>query len=86
MLKTACLRLQAQKVEAFGNWAGVRVDCKKCGVTGMLYNYAKSGMVNYWAKMLQAQLRGVTIRGESVPFYHPHNQTIHILELIAHQP
>ncbi len=24
----------------------MRVNCKKCGVTGMLYNYAKSGMVN----------------------------------------
>jgi hypothetical protein len=82
----AWLNLQAQKVEAFSNWAGMKVNCKKCGVTGMLYNYAQNGMVsNVLGKdakrMLQAQLSGITIHDESVPFYHPHNQPYTYLEV-----
>ncbi len=37
---------QAHKIEAFTKWASMKVNCKKCGVTGMLYNYVKSGLLD----------------------------------------
>ena len=40
------LILQAQKVEAFTSWAGMKVNCKKCGTTGMLYDCAKNRLVD----------------------------------------
>ena len=39
------LQLQAQKVEAFTSWAGMKVNCKKCGTTGMLYEHARDGVI-----------------------------------------
>ena len=37
---------QAHKFEAFTKWAGMKVNYKKCGVTGMLYNYVISGLLD----------------------------------------
>ena len=39
------LTLQAHKIESFTQWAGMSVNCKKCGVTGMLYQDAKTALV-----------------------------------------
>ena len=39
------LTLQARKIESFTKWAGMSVNCKKCGVTGMLYQDAKTTLV-----------------------------------------
>ena len=45
---TNCIKqliLQAQKVDSFTSWAGLKVNCKKCGTTGMLYGCAKNKIV-----------------------------------------
>ena len=68
------LTLQAHKIESFMRWAGMSVNCKKCGVTGMLY--AKTTMVSKVLgadaiKLLQSRLSHVKFKGESVPFLHP---------------
>ena len=62
---------QAHKIEAFTNWAGMIVNCKKCGVTGMLYNYVKSGLLDSAlsakaTQMLDRKLAHITIDGERV--------------------
>jgi len=67
---------QAHKIEAFTKWAGMKVNCKKCGVTGMLYNYVKSGLLDSalstkTIQMLDRKLAQITIDGERVPFHHP---------------
>ena len=36
----ANMRVQAQKIQAFVNWSGMTVNCKKCAITGMLYGQA----------------------------------------------
>ena len=60
-------------------WAGMKVNCKKCGVTGMLYRQAKDKKVenllgNDTIRMLKIQLNAVKMQGETVPFHHPHTQ------------
>jgi len=67
---------QAHKIEAFTNWEGMTVNCKKCGVNGMLYNYVKSGLLDSALsakaiQMLDRKLAQITIDGERVPFHHP---------------
>ena len=67
---------QAHKIEAFTNWEGMTVNCKKCGVNGMLYNYVKSGLLDSALsakaiQMLDGKLAQITIDGERVPFHHP---------------
>ncbi len=67
---------QARKIEAFTKWAGMKVNCKKCGATGMLFNYVKSGLLDSalstkGIQMLDRRLAQVTIDGERVPFHHP---------------
>ncbi len=54
----------------------MKVNCKKCGSTGMLYNYVKSGLLDSalstkGIQMLDRKLAQVTIDGERVPFHHP---------------
>ena len=79
---TTCIKrliLQAQKVEAFTSWAGMKVNCKKCGTTGMLYGCAKNKVVDNvlgfsTIKMLKTRLDRVKIQGEGVPFHHPHTE------------
>ena len=70
------LTLQARKVESFTRWAGMRMNCKKCGVTGMLYHDAKTTLVQNIlggnaVRLLQSRLGHVKFKGESVPFLHP---------------
>ena len=67
---------QAQKIEAFTNRAGMKVNCKKCGATGMLYNYVKSGLLDNimgtkGIKMLEKKLAQLTMGGGPVPCHHP---------------
>lgn len=40
------LMLQACNMESITKWAGMSVNCKKCGVTGMLYQDAKTTLVH----------------------------------------
>ena len=73
------LTLQAHKVESFTQWAGMSVNCKKCGVTGMLYHDAKTTMVQRVLggdaiRLLQSRLSHVKFKGEPVPFLHPDNE------------
>lgn len=67
---------QAHKIEAFTRWAGMKVNCKKCGATGLLYNYVKSGLLDgvlsaNSIQMLDRKLALLTIDGEREPFHHP---------------
>ena len=67
---------QTHKIEAFTTRAGMKVNCKKCGVSGMLYNYVKSGLLDSTlntkaVQMLDRKLAQITIDGERVPFHHP---------------
>ena len=73
------LSLQARRIESFTGWAGIKVNCKKCGGTGMLYQYATDRMVDNvlgedTIRMLQVQLEKVRIQGNSMPFHHPHTE------------
>ena len=36
----ADMKAQAQKVQAFVAWPGMKVNCKKCAITGVLYRQA----------------------------------------------
>ena len=54
----------------------MKVNCKKCGATGMLYNYVKSGLLHSALstkeiQMLDRKLAQVTIDAKRVPFHHP---------------
>ena len=69
------LTLQAHKIESFTRWAGMSVNCKKCGVTGILYQDANTTMVQKVLgadaiKLLQSRLSHVKFNGETVPFLH----------------
>ena len=60
---------QAHKIEAFTKWAGMKVKCKKCGATGILYNYVKSGLLDSALStkgihMLDRKFAQITIDGE----------------------
>ena len=66
---------QAHKIEAFTKWIGMKVNCKKCGVNGMLYNYVKSGLLDSalstkGIQMLGRKLTQIMIDGERVPLHH----------------
>ena len=54
----------------------MKVNCKKCGATGMLYKYVESGLLDSALRtkgiqMLDRKLAQVTNDGERVPFHHP---------------
>ena len=54
----------------------MKVNCKKCDATGMLYYCVKSilldnSMGTKSIKMLEKQLAQLTVEGERVPFHHP---------------
>ena len=73
------LTLQAHKVESFTRWAGMSVNRTKCGVTGMLYQDARTTLVQKAlggdaVRLLQSRLSHVKFKGESVPFLHPNNE------------
>ena len=67
---------QAHKIGAFTKWAGMKVSCKKCGASGMLYDYVKSGLLDSalstkGIQMLDRKLMQITIDGERGSFHHP---------------
>ena len=63
------LTLQTHKVESFTQWAGMSVNCKKCGVSGMLYHDAlvQKVLESDAVRLLQSKLSHVRFKGESVP-------------------
>jgi hypothetical protein len=67
---------QADKLTKYLRWAGMAVNHKKCGATGMLYGSASQGLLAgplhpTTVQALQRQLSGVQISGSTVPFLHP---------------
>ena len=73
------LAVQAQKIEHFSEWAGLRPNVGKCAVTGILHKYAEiDGSHNPLAPsmltMLEHRLKGVTLNGKHPKFLHPHEQ------------
>lgn len=55
------------------------VNCKKCGATGMLYQDAKTSLVQNVLgtdafKMLPSGRSNVKFRGEPGPLHHPHTE------------
>ena len=70
------LRLQAQKIEAFGNWGGLKVNNKKGAATGMLYAASRTEgngnpLHHKMVQCLEKRLKSITINTESVPFLEP---------------
>ena len=66
------LTMQAHKIESFMQWAGMSVNCKKCGVTGMLYHDAKTTMVQRVLgsdaiRLLRSRLSLVKFKGDCPP-------------------
>ena len=70
------LRLQAQKIEDFGNWGGLIVNNKKCAATGMLYAASRTEgngnpLHHKMVQCLEKRLKSIKINTESVPFLEP---------------
>ena len=73
------LARQADKIGRFLQWSGMKVNPKKCGATGMLYGSAATGHLDgplhrNTIQALQRQLAQIRLAGDTVPFYHPHNE------------
>ena len=57
----------------------MKVNNKKCGITGLLYRNAQTGMVSNVLStddiaMLRTQLAHVKLDGKTAPFHHPHTE------------
>ena len=70
------LAIQAQKIDQFSEWAGLRPNVSKCAVTGILHAYAAAdGTDNPLSEsmmtMLKNRLSAVTLNGEHPKFLHP---------------
>ena len=70
------LRLQAQKIEDFGTWGGLKVNNKKCAATGMLYAASRTEgngnpLHHKVVQCLEKRLRSIKINTESVPLLEP---------------
>ena len=70
------LAIQAQKIDQFSEWAGLRPNVSKCAVTGILHAYAAAdGTDNPLSEsmmtMLKNRLSAVTLNGERPKFLHP---------------
>lgn len=73
------MEVQASKASQYLQWAGMDVNHRKCGVTGMLWGSAGSGLMDgvlhrKTVAALQRQLAGVQISGQGIPFLHPHTE------------
>ena len=70
------LAIQAQKIEIFGEWGGLKVNNSKCAVTGMLYGLCNKesagGSLNHkLIERLQKRLELVQIETRPLPFKRP---------------
>ena len=70
------LAIQAQKIDKFSKWAGLRPNVSKCAVTGILHHYAEvNGTSNPLSRsmltLLRSRLSGVTLNGDHPKFLHP---------------
>ena len=72
------LRTQAEKVEAFCTWSGLELNLGKCGITGVLYQDAASGLISHPYRreidMIKNRTRLVKFKGQEFPFHHPDTQ------------
>ena len=72
------LRTQAEKVEAFCAWSSLELNLGKCGITGILYQDAASGLISHpyrrEIEMIKNRTRLVKFKGQEFPFHHPHTQ------------
>ena len=67
------LAIQAQKIEIFGEWGGLKVNNSKCAVTGMLYGFcnkesAGGSLSHKLIERLQKRLELVQIEKSPLPF------------------
>ena len=70
------LVLQAEKTQDLGEWGGLKVNIKKCAVTGMLYSDARTDLVEAPLQpkavtCLWNRLASVKISGKQIPFLYP---------------
>ena len=80
---TKDLAVQAQRVEHFSDWAGLRPNVGKCAITGILHNCAdkddtQNPLAPEMLTMLQS-LEGITLDGKQPKFLHPHNESFRYL-------
>jgi ribonuclease HI len=69
------LEIQADKITAFNEWAKMKANAIKCGVTGVRYKTDGSTNANPLGTnsvaALQRSLASVRIQGQPIPFHHP---------------
>ncbi|MGL4649487.1 MAG: hypothetical protein ACRC1H_08755, partial [Caldilineaceae bacterium] len=70
------LKLQADKVSSFSDWAGMAVKPPKCGVSGILHRQASTGRFGGACTRdavahARTQLARVRLQGQALPFLHP---------------
>ena len=74
------LTVQAQKIQRYSDWVGLRPNVSKCAVSAALYGYANDcGMANPYndglVRMASDRLQGLKLAGATPPFLHPHKDT-----------
>ena len=78
------LTVQAQKIQRYSDWVGLRPNVSKCAVSAALYGYANDcSMTNPYndglVRMASDRLQGLKLAGATPPFLHPHRDTYRYL-------
>ena len=71
------MKQQAQKVDRFAAWGGLKANAKKSGVSAILHGTAQAKRTNPLSQDVintsKRQLADIQLGGETLPFLHPEN-------------